>query len=98
MSAQIEHPEHQLGPQNTHILDTLTEGYNAAMELAGKGFTVLAVTARDSHAVVEIQRCAACRFLRGLPLAERTTPQGRERKMAVTIRGARVQWSEFYER
>ena len=87
----IEHPC-QMGPQNKHILDTLTSAYRAALHLAEEGFTVLDVRIGTRNPRVFIQNCGRCRKLRGTSAAVRVGPQGREHVMVANVHGAQVEW------
>lgn len=93
MSAQhaIEHPG-SVGKQNQHILNTLTDAYRAALELAEQGFTVLDVRIEGRNPIIHIQNCARCRKLRGYSAAVRSGPLGREHVMVAVVKGCQVRW------
>lgn len=87
----IEHPG-SIGEQNKRILDTLTDAYRAALELAEQGFVVRSVGIKRRNPVIEIQNSGRCRRLKGVTAAVRSGPLGRERVMVAVVKGCQVMW------
>lgn len=89
---QIEHAAGNIGAGNSHILDTLTVAYRAALQLAEDGFTVLNVEIAGRNPRIWIQNCGRCARLKGVTTITRNAQTGREYVMVAYLHGAQVQW------
>ena len=92
MRPAIEHPVASIGPQNKHVLDTLTIAYRCAMGLAERGYVVIEVLTRNHKPIVWVQPCKQLESLHG-----REYKWNRfESTMQADVDGCRVQWKVMH--
>lgn len=91
---QIEHPG-AIGKGNSHILDTLTVAYRAALKLAEDGYTVQSVEVSGRNPIIWVLSSRRCDKLGGVATVIRGRANGREIVMAAKVHGAQVQWLEW---
>ncbi len=82
-----------IGPQNDHVLRSLSIAFAAALDLAEKKFTVLDVKIGSRNPVVVIQGERRCASLKGAVKTIHGVPGGRQCTMVFPHeKGAQIEW------
>lgn len=95
MNRLASHSPRVIGPQNAHILDTATDAYRAAMDLAEQGFTVLSITIGESKGIVKLLGVKRLKHLfKTLSYVIKNDAGGRSIIYYANHKGATVEWEE----
>lgn len=92
MPHAIEHSERACGPQNSHILNKLSDAYGVALSLASWGCVIESITSSQGKPHIWLIPTGACWQLENYKLMQGVDRKGRYTIHAADVNGVDVKW------